>query len=151
MRLKTKEYRKIMDQKKLTPEQICMSTGLSLHSLNWILDNGGFTSGNTIQSLAIAVGVEFGDIVRPESSDCQENGIEFIKDSKTATVQISQVRFKNRIKRLSKSHPEDCQILTENSDGTILANIPVEWVKISPPKKFTEEQKRHMAEILNRK
>lgn len=44
MRLKTKEYKEIMQEENLTTDQICKSTGLSEFSLNWILDNGGFTS-----------------------------------------------------------------------------------------------------------
>ena len=46
MRLKTKEYKAIMQEKNLTTDQICQSTGLSKFSFEWILDNG-FTSDGT--------------------------------------------------------------------------------------------------------
>ncbi len=56
-------------EKSLTADQICRSTGLSEFSLNWILDNGGFTSGGTLKALAIAADVALKGIVRPDPSD----------------------------------------------------------------------------------
>lgn len=149
MRLKTKDYREIMQEKGLTIDQICKSTGLSEFSLNWILDNGGFTSDGTLKALAIAADTELKDIVRLEPSDCLENGIEFIRDARTATVQFSQGRFKTRIKKLAERYPE-CEILAENPDGVLLAHIPVEWVKIIPPRQLSDEQKKEIAERLSR-
>ena len=140
MRLRTKEYKGIMQEKGLTADQICRSTGLSEFSLNWILDNG-FTSDGTLKALAIAADVELKGIVRPEPSDCLENGIEFIRDARTATVQFSQGRFKTCIRKLAEKYPEECEILAENKDGTLLAHIPVEWVKISPPAARSELQR----------
>ena len=149
MRLKTEAYKEIMQEKGLTTDQICKSTGLSEFSLNWILDNGGFTSDGTLKALAIAADVELKGIVRPEPSDCLENGIEFIRDARTATVQFSQGRFKTRIKKLAERYPE-CEILVENPDGVLLAHIPVEWIRINPGVELTEEQKQKRAEAARR-
>ena len=148
MRLRTKEYREIMQEKELTIGQLCKSTGLSEFSLNWILDNG-FTGDGTLKALAIAADVELKGIVRPEPSDCLENGIEFIRDARTATVQFSQGRFKTRIKKLAERYPE-CEILVENPDGVLLAHIPVEWIRINPGVELTEEQKQKRAEAARR-
>ncbi len=126
MRLRTEAYKEIMKKKGLTADQICKSTGLSEFSLNWILDNGGFTGDGTLKALAVAAGVELKSIIRPDPSDNVENGIEFIKDAKTATVQFCQGRYKSRIKKLAAERPEKCEILAENKDGTLLAHIPVE-------------------------
>ena len=150
MRLRTEAYKEIMQEKGLTTDQICKSTGLSEFSLNWILDNGGFTSDGTLKALAVAAGVELKGIVRPDPSDNVENGIEFLKDSKTATVQFCQGRYKSRIKKLAAERPEDCEILAENTDGTLLAHIPVEWVKIIPPRQLSEEEKQKRAEAMRR-
>ena len=150
MRLRTEAYKEIMQEKNLTTDQICKSTGLSGFSLNWILDNGGFTSDGTLKALALAAGVELKGIVRPDPSDNVENGIEFIKDAKTATVQFCQGRYKSRIKKLAAERPDECGILAENKDGTLLAHIPVEWVKIIPPRQLSDEQKKEIAERLSR-
>lgn len=141
MRLKTKEYKEIMQKKGLSTDQICKSTGLSEFSFHWILNNGGFSSDGTLKALAIAADVKLEEIIRPDPSDNIENGIEFIKDAETAVVQFSQGRFKTRLKRLAAKHPEECQILAENPDGTLLVHIPVEWVKISPPAARSELQR----------
>ena len=129
-----------MQEKELTIGQLCKSTGLSEFSLNWILDNG-FTSDGTLKALAIAADVEL--------KDCLENGIEFIRDARTATVQFSQGRFKTRIKKLAERYPE-CEILVENPDGVLLAHIPVEWIRINPGVELTEEQKQKRAEAARR-
>ena len=150
MRLRTEAYKEIMQEKGLTVDQICKSTGLSEFSLNWILDNGGFTSDGTLEALATAADVDLKGIVRPDPSDNVENGIEFLKDSKTATIQFCQGRYKSRIKKLAAERPEDCEILAENKDGTLLAHIPVEWVKIIPPRQLSEEEKQKRAEAMRR-
>lgn len=80
---------------------------------------------------------------------CNENVIEFLEDEQRATVTFSQGRYKRRIKKLAAEHPEKCQIMEENTDGSMCAHIPVTWIKISPPKQFTEEQRQQMGERLN--
>lgn len=70
-----------------------------------------------------------------------ENVIEFIENEKRATVTFSQGRFKTRIRKLAVEHPEECQIMKENKDGSLLAHVPVSWIKITPLAKRTEEQR----------
>lgn len=82
--------------------------------------------------------------------NCIENVIEFIKGENRATVTFSQGRYKSRIKNLAERHPEECQIIAENKDGSICAHIPVSWVKINPSMKLTEEQREKMAERARR-
>ena len=77
--------------------------------------------------------------------NCIENVIEFIKDEKRATVTFSQGRYKTRIKELAKSHPEECEIVAENKDGSICAHVPVEWVRINTKMTLTDEQKERRA------
>lgn len=74
------------------------------------------------------------------SDRCIENTIEFLKDEQTATVTFSQGRYKTKIRKLAAKRPEECQIMAENSDGSILAHIPVSWVKISPPRAVSKKQ-----------
>ena len=81
--------------------------------------------------------------------NCIENVIEFIKDEKRATVTFSQGRYKTRIKELTKSHPEECEIVAENKDGSICAHVPVAWVKIAPVRKTSEERRELSRQIMN--
>lgn len=80
---------------------------------------------------------------------CNENVIEFLENQERATVTFSQGRYKSRIRKLAKEHPEACKIVAENPDGSIYAHIPTSWIKISPPRQFTEEQRQQMGERLN--
>lgn len=69
-----------------------------------------------------------------------ENCIEWIRDNKRATVTLSQRSMITRIRKLAESNPEECQIVAENQDGSIVAHVPTKWVKISPTKKLSDKQ-----------
>ena len=82
------------------------------------------------------------------SDNVNENVIEFLRDSKTATVTFCQGRYVSKIKKLAEEYPEDVQITYENPDGSIVAHVPTKWVKVSAPRKMTEEQREMFAERL---
>lgn len=75
---------------------------------------------------------------------CNENAIEFMTNGTKATLTFSQGRYKSVIRKLAEKHPEDCQIIADNEDGSICAHVPV----ISPPRQYTEEQRQQMGERL---
>jgi len=81
---------------------------------------------------------------------CNENVIEFLRSEKTATLTFSQGRYIFKVKKLAEKRPDECQITKENKDGSIVAHVPVSWIKISPPKEmnFTEEQLKERTERL---
>ena len=74
-------------------------------------------------------------------ADYRENVIEFYADEKTATVTFTQGRYVSRIKKFAEEKPEECQIVAENKDGSIVAHIPVRWVKITPTREVSDEQR----------
>ena len=77
-----------------------------------------------------------------------ENVIEFLTNQKQATLTLSQGRFITKIEKLAKKHPEECIIEARNKDGSIVAVVPVSWIKISPPKQVSEEQRMSAAERM---
>lgn len=81
---------------------------------------------------------------------CIENVIEFIENEERATVTFSPGRYKTRIRKLAAEHPEDCEIVAENKDGSLCAHIPVAWVKIIPTRQLTDEQREERAEAMHR-
>lgn len=81
-------------------------------------------------------------------ADLRENVIEFYADDKRATVTFTQGRYVSRIKRFAEEKPDECQIVAENKDGSIVAHIPTRWVKISPTREVSEEQKEAARERL---
>lgn len=80
----------------------------------------------------------------------RENVIGWFKDEDVATVTFSQGRYISKIKKLAKEHPDDVKIL-ENSDGTILAYIPVKAIHISiMTRELTDEQKKVVSERMKK-
>lgn len=78
-----------------------------------------------------------------------ENIIEWIRDSKYATVTFSQGRYITKIKKLAEQYPDECEIVAENPDGSIMAHIPTKWVKISRVvREITDEQREELSERM---
>lgn len=81
-----------------------------------------------------------------------ENVIEFVKNADMATVTFCQTRFISKIRKLAEMYPGECEIIAENKDGSILARLPVKWIRISKitkaAKEYTEEEKREFVERL---
>lgn len=81
---------------------------------------------------------------------CIENVLEFLENQERATVTFSQGRYKSRIRKLAEQHPDKCQIVAENKDGSLLAHIPTRWIRIVPSREYTEEQKQEAREQLKK-
>ena len=76
-----------------------------------------------------------------------ENVLEWIRGADTATVTLCQGRYITKIKKLSEKFPDECEIVHENPDGSILAHIPVKWIQISRRvRELTDEQRSEIAE-----
>ena len=87
---------------------------------------------------------EFEQIASEESGDCEyqmssEYAIEWVRGDKNAVVTFPTGRFNNRVRKLAEEHPEDVKIKRTNQDGSIVAVIPVKYIKISAPPQFSEE------------
>ena len=71
-----------------------------------------------------------------------ENAIEWIRGQKTATVTVSgNTKLNSRVRKIAKERPDECQIDVENNDGSLVAHIPVKWIKINPSKIMTDEER----------
>lgn len=62
----------------------------------------------------------------------KENNIEFITGQKTCTATFSNRKHINRIKKIYQSRSAEFDYLHENTDGSICARFPVNWIKINP-------------------
>ena len=60
---------------------------------------------------------------------CNENAIEFMTNGTKATLTFSQGRYKSVIRKLSEKHPDDCQIIADNEDGSIYGIGLIEAVR----------------------
>ena len=83
------------------------------------------------------------------AENMHENVLEWIKNEPVATVTFSQGKYITKIRKLAKRFPDECQITHENQDGSIVAHIPVKWIKINnTQREMTEEEKRLAAERI---
>jgi hypothetical protein len=76
----------------------------------------------------------------------KENAIEWMTGQRTITVSLSHLKYVNKVKALAVSHPKDVKILAVNDDGTILAKLPIKYLKLSAPRQVSEEQREQMRE-----
>lgn len=139
MRL-SKKIVQIMEQQGIDLHAISHRTGLYKRSIQWIFDNGS-VSEEAAERIANALGVSVGEILISDPSGDDENVIEFTKDQKRATVTFCQGRYKTQIERLAKKFPDECQIVERNADGSMMAHVPTEWVKIFPNRTVGEKQR----------
>lgn len=56
-------------------------------------------------------------------------------------ISTGERKWINKLEKYSKSHPNDVKILANNTDGSIFAHVPNNWIKVSPPRKVSDEQR----------
>ena len=80
--------------------------------------------------------------------ESRENAIEFLYGDKMATATFCSPRHINRVKKLAEQFPDECQIVVENSDSSIVAHFPVKWIRIQKPNQrdLTEEERAEIRE-----
>lgn len=128
--------KQILDQRRLYTERMRLQKGV-------------FSS---LANAAGHIGELYADFVQSDevrnSMRATADAIEFMTNGTKATLTFSQGRYKSVIRKLSEKHPDDCQIIADNEDGSICAHVPVAWIRISPPKQYTEEQRQQMGERM---
>ena len=73
--------------------------------------------------------------------------IEWIKGRDYAGVTVpSGTALKNKLLRYAEQRPDEVKIEALNQDGSAFIKVPVNWVKISPPRKVSEEQREAAGE-----
>lgn len=73
--------------------------------------------------------------------DIRENAIEWYCGNDTVTVTVHQKKFKTRLLEYARRYPKDVKIIANNPDGSVLAHIPLRYIRIKRPRELTPEQK----------
>lgn len=80
-----------------------------------------------------------------------EFAIEWTRDRDFATVTTPpSTALQNKLTRLSEMNPNEVTVEARNKDGSAVFHVPVNYIKISPPRKVSEEQKEAAAERFRR-
>ncbi|MBR3688920.1 MAG: hypothetical protein IKL85_07595 [Lentisphaeria bacterium] len=73
-------------------------------------------------------------------------------DYDKAVVSTDEAKWHRYLRRLREQYPDQVRIKyePENNDGNMVAEIPVKWVKIKPPKRmnYSDEQLAAMSEKM---
>lgn len=77
-----------------------------------------------------------------------ENCVEWLTGDEKIGVSFTQKKYINKIKKLYEKHKDSFSYFIENADGSICAEVPIEWLKISPKRAVSEEQREAARERL---
>ena len=76
----------------------------------------------------------------------RETIINFNEAEPTAGIYTHNVALRNKLLKLSHTEP-DLKVIRRGED-MLEVEVPKKWIKVSPPKKLSEETRRKMAERL---
>lgn len=79
----------------------------------------------------------------------KETVINFNDAEKIVYLSTSQDYMKRRIKKLAEEHPNEVKIMSEDQ-YTVIAELPKKYVRVSPPRFISEEQRIASAERLKK-
>lgn len=78
-----------------------------------------------------------------------ENCIEWLTNHNVITVSFSQKRFVNAVRKYAEVDSR-VEIVEENSDGSICAHLPLDYLALRPKRQMSEEQRQANAERLRK-
>lgn len=77
--------------------------------------------------------------------------IEWTKDRDYAGVTVpSGTALRSKLMRYAQERPYEVKVIAVNKDGSAFFHIPINYVKVSPPRKVSEEQKKAAGERFRR-
>ena len=72
---------------------------------------------------------------------------EWTKDWDYAGVTVpSGTALKSKLMRYAESRPDEVKLMAENKDGSAFFHIPISYIKVSPTRKVSEEQREAAGE-----
>lgn len=80
-----------------------------------------------------------------------EFAIEWTKDRDYAGVTVpSGTALKSKLMRYAESKPDEVKVMAVNKDGSAFFHIPINYIKVSPPRKVSEAQREAAGERLRK-
>ena len=84
--------------------------------------------------------------------EVKETVYEHISGTETFTVTAAERWSVSMLNRLKEKYPEQVEIVHVNHDGSLLARVPFNWMRIVPKRKveWTEEQRSAFVERMKK-
>ena len=85
--------------------------------------------------------------------EVRETVYEHISGGETFTITAAERWSVSMLRRLKEKYPEQVQITRENKDGSLLAHLPADWMRIVPKRKdtLTDERRAALAERMRKR
>lgn len=85
-------------------------------------------------------------------AELRETAYDHVDGRETFTVTAAERWSIALVNRLKRERPEDVEIVHRNEDGSILARMPFEWMRIVPKKRYdlTDERKKELTDQILR-
>lgn len=77
--------------------------------------------------------------------EVRETVYEHISGGNTFTITAAERWSVTMLRRLKEKYPEQVEVLYENKDGSILAHVPFDWMRIVPKKQDTRSPEERIA------
>ncbi len=73
-------------------------------------------------------------------------------DRNVMYVSSTETKWINKITKLAEQYPNDVRIIKQpkDNDNCIYATVPSAWLKLTPPKILSEEERQRRRETLKR-
>lgn len=79
-----------------------------------------------------------------------ENSIEWLTGDERISVSFSQKKFANKLRALAKKYPDEVDFI-ENQDGSVFGHMPIRYLRLSHPRKISDEQRQMFSERMSRR
>ena len=80
-----------------------------------------------------------------------EFAIEWTKDRDYAGVTVpSGTALKSKLMKYADSRPDEVKVRALNEDGSAFFHIPISYIKVSPPRQVSDEQREAAGERFRR-
>ena len=76
-----------------------------------------------------------------------ENSIEWLTGDARVSLTISQTKWVNKLQKLHEANPSEVGFVW-NEDGSVFASVPLSYLKISAPRKISDEQREKLRERM---
>lgn len=73
-----------------------------------------------------------------------ENSIEWLTGDNRVSLTISQTKWVNKLRKLHEANPSEVGFVS-NTDGSAFASVPLSYLKISAPRKISDEQRQALS------
>lgn len=81
----------------------------------------------------------------------KETIVVFDEEDKIARIQTYNGRLQRRLAKIHEERPDECKEVKpyfDEEDGATAYTFPAKWLKINPPAKLSEEERKRRAEVF---